>query len=81
MKFQKIVFQNAEYPIRQINLPEFGDVTISISSLNDKILNTNCEYVSDEALYVDEQIFFFIEDEYINRPESEIQQEITKQII
>ncbi|MES2240781.1 MAG: hypothetical protein V4497_11050 [Bacteroidota bacterium] len=50
-----------EYKTREIHLFEFGNVLVSEVSLNNKLLDLNGQYISDEARFVDEQIFFFVE--------------------
>lgn len=80
-KCQKIIFQNIEYPIRQVNLPKFGKVSVSIDALNEKVINKNNGYVSKEAAYIDEQIFFFISEDYIYKSKTELQHELIKQIL
>lgn len=57
-----IIFQNINYKIRELNLPKFGDVLISTTSLNEKLFDLTGKYVSDEALLIDEQIFYFVEE-------------------
>jgi len=59
-----IQFQNKEFPTRVLNLPEFGEVLISTTSLNDLLLRDD-DYTSDEASAIDEEIFYFVEEEQI----------------
>lgn len=60
------VYNQIEYPSREIRLPKFGYVTVSITSLSNVLFNDNGSYPSIEAQYVDEQIFFFVEDDKIH---------------
>jgi hypothetical protein len=57
-----IIFQNISYKIRELNLPKFGDVLISTTSLIEKLFDLTGKYVSEEALLIDEQIFYFVEE-------------------
>jgi hypothetical protein len=61
----KIEFQNKEYKVREIELPEFGNVLISTNSLNELLLNEDGSYTSEEAIAVDERIFYFVEENEI----------------
>ena len=69
---QKIVFDNFEYPIREIYLPKFGNVTISTLSLVDKLLDDRSIYVSDKARLIDEEIFYYVDPEEIKLPTKKI---------
>ena len=60
-----IKFQNNDFKIREIELPDLGNVIISVSSLNEILLNENGSYISEEAKHIDEQIFYFLEDNEI----------------
>ena len=65
-------FNNTNYPIREINLPEYGNVMIATTSLNDVLMDNKGSYVSYQAEQIDEQIYFFVEDEKIVLEENEI---------
>ena len=60
-----IRFQNKEYKTRKIELPELGSVLISTTSLNDALMNSGSEYISEEAKKIDEEIYFFVEENEI----------------
>ncbi|TRW22794.1 hypothetical protein FMM05_16180 [Flavobacterium zepuense] len=66
-----IQFQNKEFLTRILNLPEFGEVLISTTSLNDLLLGDD-DYTSDKALAIDEEVFYFVEDEQIELPYNEL---------
>jgi hypothetical protein len=67
-----IQFQNREFKVREIELPEFGNVFISTNSLNELLLNEGGSYISDEAEMVDEEIFYFVEGNEIELSEEEL---------
>lgn len=56
-----IHFNGKDYPIRKLDLgEELGILTVASTTL-DRLLMTKVEnYVSKEAQYIDEQIFYFI---------------------
>lgn len=60
-----IKFKNNEFKVREIELPQIGNVLISTTSLNKLLLNDNGSYVSDEAVFVDENIYYFVNESEI----------------
>jgi hypothetical protein len=68
---ENIEFQNKIFKVREIELPEFGNVIISTNSLNEILLNSGI-YSSEEARSVDEKIFFFVEDNEIELTDEEL---------
>ncbi len=67
-----INYKRKNYPLREIKLPEFGYVNISIETLRDVLLNEDCSYKTKEAQFLDEKIFFFIENDKINLPAKDL---------
>ena len=63
-----IEFQDKKFKTRGINLADYGEVLISTTSLSDSLLDDKYEYVSKEAQFVDEQIFFFVDENLQNHP-------------
>jgi hypothetical protein len=76
-----IKFQNKEYKTREIELPEFGNVLISTTSLNDALLNNGSNYVSDEAKNIDDEICFFVEENEIEMNEVDLVELISQQAV
>ncbi len=77
---ETIEFQNREFKVREISLPEFGDVLISTDSLNQLLLKDG-SYVSDEAIKIDEQIFYFVNENEIELSEKRLKKLVSKQLI
>jgi hypothetical protein len=75
-----IKFQNQNFKLRELDLPEFGNVLISTFSLNDKLMNENGSYVSEEALNIDERIFYFVEENEISLPYLKLTKRIINQL-
>lgn len=75
-----ISFQNKEFEIREIELNEIGNVWISTNSLNEMLLNENGSYISDEAISVDENIFYFVDEIEMKLSDRELINLITKEI-
>ena len=67
-----INFQNKEFKIREVEFPEIGNVLISTNSLNESLLNECGGYVSDEAISVDENIFYFVNDNEMRLSDNEL---------
>lgn len=76
----KIEFQNNQYKVREIELPEIGNVLISTTSLNQLLLNDDGSYVSDDAISVDERIYYFVEEIEIELPDDELINLLTSEV-
>ena len=74
-----IKFENKEFKVRELNLAGFGHVLISTTLLNDLLFHEG-NYVSDEAAYIDEQIFYFVEVKQIDLRENELINLLVKEI-
>lgn len=75
-----ITFQNEIFKTRSVELSEFGVVLISTNSLNEKLLNEKGAYVSEEALNIDEHIFYFVEENEILLPNQKLTKIILNQV-
>jgi hypothetical protein len=75
-----IKFQNQIFKVREIDLPEFGNVLISTCSLNNKLINEKGSYISEDALGIDEQLFYFVEDYEITLPNQKLTDIIINQV-
>jgi hypothetical protein len=60
MNIDYITFNEKRYKLRIIEHPTLGLVNIATTKLGAKLLIDD-DYVNDEAQYIDEQIYFFIE--------------------
>lgn len=67
-----INFQNKEFKVREIELPDLGNVFISTANLNDALMNNGSDYISKEAQNIDEQIYFFVEENEIELTEKDL---------
>jgi len=76
----KIEFQNNQYKVREIELPELGNVLISTTSLNQLLLNDDGSYVSNEAIFVDESIYFFVDENEIELSDDELINLLTTEV-
>ncbi len=81
---ESIAFENKEYPLRFVKITFDGETSVepvSTLSLEEKLMTKDFDdWVSKEAEYVDEQIFFYVHDEEINLPDSEIRKIIEEAI-
>lgn len=77
---ETINFQNKEFKTRKLELPVIGNVLISANSLNKLLLSEDGGYVSDEAIAVDEKIFYFVEDNEMKLSDNELINLITKEV-
>jgi len=60
-----ILFQNKIFPLRHLESPLFGYMPVSTTELNELIMDPNGEYTSEEAIAIDEEIFFFVSEQEI----------------
>ena len=74
-----ITFNGKIYSIRTVNIKGFGDENIATESLQNVLL-VNDSYVSDEARQIDESIFFFVEDKYINLDDKKLAEYVEKNV-
>lgn len=63
-----IAFDNKNFKTRLVETEDFGEVLISVEELNDILLDDEGGYVSKEAEFVDEQIFYFVSKSEIDLP-------------
>ena len=75
-----INFQNKEFKLRELELPEIGNVLIATNSLNESLLNEYGSYVCDEAIIVDEKIFYFVNDNEMRLSDKELMNLINEEI-
>ena len=57
-----ILFNNKEFPIREVELPNIGVVFISVNSLNKLLFNEDGSFLSSEAESVDNTIFYYVDE-------------------
>ncbi len=74
--FDTVSYKGKEYVIRNIEIPGYGNQTLSVHSLNE-IMNDG-EYPDDEAKQIDERIFFYIPDKMIKKRKDEIKEYLAK---
>lgn len=55
-----IKFNNRNYKIRMLNVRDAGLVNVGSAALNRLLVSGEGSYVSDEAKYTDDQIYYFI---------------------
>ena len=61
-----IEFEKRKYTIREVEIPGVGERIIASTELNNILISEDGEYKSDEARYIDEQIYFFLEPDKLN---------------
>lgn len=63
-----ISFNTKNYKTRLVHIDEFGEVLISVESLNSDLINQRGSYISTEAEFIDQQIFYFVSERQIDLP-------------
>ena len=76
-----INFNGKAYPIREIILPNYGNVLISITELNTLLINDKGGYSSAQAKEIDQQIYYFVEPEELLLPEEKLIRLVMEQCI
>ena len=61
-----VKFENQNYQIRQMDIENSEIRIIASTTLNKRLINAKGSYTSEEARYVDEQIYFFVEPDILN---------------
>lgn len=74
-----IRFNGYKYPSIKVNLP-FGERIISSVKLNESLMNIDGSYVSENARLIDEEIFYFVEEDVFSFREKEIVKAILSEI-
>jgi len=69
-----VTYKNKSYPTRVIDLPSFDEVLISVTSLNETLLLENGEYASKDAEKIDDEIFYFVDDNQISLSDNELRE-------
>lgn len=71
-----IDWNGVDYPTKKIVLykgtEEEEEVTVSVKRLENQLLDDMCNWTTREAETVDEQIFFYLDDETFNWPDNDI---------
>lgn len=73
-----ITFENNKYRIREIEIEGIGIRTIASTTLNKKLITEEGSYTSDEAIYKDEQIYFFVDPDKLNLKDSALSKYVSK---
>jgi len=76
---EMIKFEGIEYPVLQLNFP-FGERIISTEKLNGNLMNIDGSYVSESARMIDEEIFYFVDEENLNLTNKDLIQLILNEI-
>ena len=69
-----IIFNNKEHLLRLIDLPDIGSVFIGTLDLEAELLKEDGSggFVSDEAEEVDQQIYYYVEEDQIDLSDEEL---------
>lgn len=76
-----ITFNNKNFKTRLVETEDFGEVLISVEELNDILLDYEGAYISKEAEFVDQQIFYFVSDNEIDLPAEKLAKLINTQVL
>lgn len=79
-EYDHIDYAGHHYPCRTILMPDGYEYTVSVDTLNKEIYRDTLGYISSEAQQIDERLFFYLNDDDIHRPMSEIVEIINEAI-
>ncbi len=74
-----IAFEGEEYPSLQLTFA-FGERQVSTEKLNNNLMNLDGSYVSEYARLIDENIFYFVDEEDLKLDRDELIQLILSEI-
>ena len=75
-----IEFNNRNYKARILDVEEHGTVNICSESLNRLLFTSEGDYVSDEAKFVDQRIFYFVNPAYFKLTDEALGLKILKEM-
>ena len=76
-----VALDGIDYPARTLFLPDWGWSSVSVESLNDKVMDgEGGDFSSSEAEYVDEQFLFYVPDNMICWPEDRLVSYLQKEL-
>ena len=76
---KSINFKEKDFPVTIVNMP-FGERKISTIQLNESLMNDDGSYVSNEAMLIDETLFYFVEEKVLKLSENELVERILSEI-
>lgn len=74
----QIEFENRKFKIRDVNVRNEGLKAISLLELNKALFQENGDYKSDKARSIDEQIYFFVDEEVLNLNDNLLSQYVSE---
>ena len=75
-----VEYEGREYPSRILSVPGIGLVKVSTELLASRLIGDDGLPVSDEAERIDDGIFFYVGDDLISEPDSNIAKHILESL-
>ncbi len=75
-----ITFNGQDFKTRVVTIIGWGDERIAGEGLQKKLFDESGHYVSGEARAVDEKVFFFVEDQYLDKSDEELAAHVNKSL-
>lgn len=79
--YEKLEFNSSTFPARKLNLPNFGLVLISTTSLSHQLINSDGGYTSDSAQFIDDKIFYFVDNHQIDLSNGKLKKLILSEVL
>lgn len=77
-ELETLNFNGKEYITRTIKVESYGERTIAGVSLEEELFDKEGNYVSGEARLIDESIFFYVEDKWLNSSDEQLSKIVEK---
>ena len=78
---ETIMFDGMQHKARAIKVKTFGERLIAGEFLEEKLLDEKGNYVPDEARRVDESVFFYVEDKWLNVDDESLAAKVGREVI
>ena len=75
-----VTFNGETYTRRIVHVKGFGDRVIAGETLQKVLLTEDGNYVSEEAQAIDQNIFFYVEDKYLNFTDTQLADFVASQV-
>lgn len=77
-ELETLNFNGKEYTTRTIKVKSYGEQPIAGVSLEEELFDKEGNYVSGEARLIDEGIFFYVEDKWLNSDDEQLSKIVEK---
>ncbi len=77
-ELETLSFNGKDYIVRTVKVKSYGEQPIAGMSLEEELFDKEGNYVSGEARLIDEGIFFYVEDKWLNGDDEQLSKIVEK---